>query len=549
MVWMKTGGMTIGLGLALDDLARTMLIVVTGIGFIIHVYSLAYMKDDDGKSRFFASLSLFMFSMCGIVVSDNLIMTFLFWELVGVSSYLLIGHWFKKDSAADAANKAFLVNRIGDFGFMAGILLIGAIGGSFMFADLGTIGKGLTDAHGQWLLGVAILLLFCGVVGKSAQAPLHVWLPDAMEGPTPVSALIHAATMVAAGVYLLARLTMSGLLSDASPLWATDTIAWVGLITSVMAALMATQQDDIKRILAYSTLSQLGYMVMAAGLHAEHASMFHLYTHAFFKALLFLGTGAVIHSMHHEQDIWKMGGLFKRMPITAITFVIGTLALVGVPLFSGNFSKHEILAAAHDKSPVFFWATVFVAFLTTFYMCRLVFTVFFGKERTSSHAHEAPALMTVPLVILAVPSVVAAYPFFIDSFPYLRPHVGGEEAHHAMPAIIDIASLTAIGGGILLALSLYWNKPKDLIRIPLFARRFYIDDIYNKLVRIVQDGLASVSAWLDRWFIDGVLVRGTAATVWFSGFVLRFFQVGNVQAYSFLFGAGLVVLLYLLFNK
>jgi NADH-quinone oxidoreductase subunit L len=400
------------------------------------------------------------------------------------------------------------------------------------------------------MLGVALLLVFCGAVGKSAQVPLHVWLPDAMEGPTPVSALIHAATMVAAGVYMLLRISP---LLDHSPLWATDTIAWVGLITAIMAALIAIQQDDIKRVLAYSTLSQLGYMVMAVGLLAGEAAMFHLYTHAFFKALLFLGAGAVIHAMHHEQDIWKMGGLAKKMPLTTLTFVIGTLALAGVPMFSGAFSKHDILAAAHDKSPIFFWMTATVALLTTYYMSRLVLTVFLGKERSTAaaHAHEAPLLMSVPLVALAVPSVVAGYPFFKKAFPFFAHGAkAADVAHHghAVPAIVDLASWGAIAGGFLMALALYWNKSQDPIRIPIFAGRFYIDSIYKRLIQIVQDGLAALTGWVDRWLIDGVFVRGLAASVWLCGFVARFIQVGNVQAYSFLFGAGIVIVLYLLFN-
>ncbi len=563
--WVTIGNFTLSFGLKLDDLARTMLLVVTGVGFLIHVYSLAYMQNDPGKSRFFAALSLFMFSMSGLVMSDNFVMMFVFWELVGVSSYLLIGHWFARDAAADAANKAFLANRIGDFGFMTGILLVWSLLGSVAFDDLGNLATRAAEPGMQIMLGVALLLVFCGAVGKSAQVPLHVWLPDAMEGPTPVSALIHAATMVAAGVYMLVRISP---LMDLSPLWATDAIAWVGLVTAVLAALMATQQDDIKRILAYSTLSQLGYMVMAVGLLAGEAAMFHLYTHAFFKALLFLGAGAVIHAMHHEQDIWQMGGLAKKMPVTALTFFIGTLALAGVPLFSGAFSKHDILAAAHEKSPLFFWTTAAVALLTTYYMFRLVLTVFIGKERSNAaaHAHEAPLLMVVPLVVLAVPSVVAAYPFFKKAFPFFAHGSGAYETHggaesavigktadvahhsHAVPAIVDVASWGAIVGGLLLALALYWNKPKDLIRIPMFAERFYIDAFYKRFIQIVQDGLATLSGWVDRWLIDGVAVRGVAASVWLCGFVARFLQVGNLQAYSFLFGAGIVIVLYLLFN-
>ncbi len=538
MQWLAAGSFEISLGMLLDELALTMLTIVTGVGLLIHIYSLGYMRDDAGKARFFAGLSLFMFAMTGLVVADNLVMMFVFWELVGVSSYLLIGHWFGRASAADAANKAFLVNRIGDFGFMTGILVVWTLTGSVAFSALGT----LENAAPLWV-GTALLLLFCGVAGKSAQVPLHVWLPDAMEGPTPVSALIHAATMVAAGVYLLARISP---VLEFAPEWSATTIAAVGLATAVLAAFMAVQQDDIKKILAYSTLSQLGYMVMAAGLLAAQASMFHLFTHAFFKALLFLGAGAVIHAMHHEQDIWRMGGLAKRMPLSAATFFAGTLALIGMPFFSGSYSKHDILGAAYEGGPLFFWGAVGVAFLTAFYMLRLVLTAFFGGERSDEarKAHEAPTVMVVPLLVLAALSVVSGYPFFKELFAYFSDAAHGGK--HALPAIVDAASLAALTGGALAAGALYWRKARDPVRIPLLARRFYIDEFYNRLVRIVQDGLAALAAWADRWLVDGVLVRGAASALWFVGFVMRFVQVGSIQAYGFLLGAGVVVLLGLL---
>ena len=351
--------LSIDIGLKLDGLSKLMLCVVTGVGSLIHIFSLGYMKEDRDFSRYFAFLSLFIFSMLGIVLADNFVMMFIFWELVGVSSYLLIGFWFEKPSAADAAKKAFMTNRVGDFGFLLGILMVWAAFGSVSF-DV------LEKEKATALCGLAGFLIFCGAMGKSAQAPLHVWLPDAMEGPTPVSALIHAATMVAAGVYMLCRVFF---LIEGT--WAMEAIAWIGGITALMAALMAVQQDDIKRILAYSTLSQLGYMVMVVGLGGEHnahyaitgvagtdAAMFHLTTHAFFKAMLFLGAGSVIYACHHEQEIWKMGGLRKRMPRTYWTFLIGTLALCGVPLFSGFFSKEAILTVAYKESmPLFLIAT------------------------------------------------------------------------------------------------------------------------------------------------------------------------------------------------
>src|SRR6266487_15983 len=341
--WIDFGGVfRVPLGFVLDNLSKTMLVLVSGVGSLIHIYSLGYMRDDEGKSRFFAALSLFMFAMLGIVLSNNFVMLFIFWELVGFTSYVLIGHWFKRDAAADAAKKAFITTRIGDFGFMLGILMVWAATGSVVFAEIAPRLSILTS-HPAFLT-TAALLIFCGAVGKSAQFPLHVWLPDAMEGPTPISALIHAATMVAAGVYMLVRV---GFIIQTSQT-ALLVIAWIGTITAVMSALIATQQSDIKRILAYSTLSQLGYMVMAVGLASNEAAIFHLFTHAFFKALLFLAAGSVIVMLHHEQNIWKMGGLSRNLPITFLTFVAGALALIGCPPFSGFFSKDAILAVAYE---------------------------------------------------------------------------------------------------------------------------------------------------------------------------------------------------------
>ena len=333
-------------GLKLDTLSLMMTLIVTGVGGAIHIYSYDYMDDDPGKSRFFACLSLFTFSMLGIVLANNFVMMFIFWELVGVSSYLLIGFWFEKPSAGDAAKKAFITNRLGDFGFLAGILMVWGLLGTLNFSAM----PDLLAAYkaGSVTLGVSAtiagLLIFCGAAGKSAQFPLHVWLPDAMEGPTPVSALIHAATMVAAGVYMLCR---TFFLYDATAL---QIIAYIGGFTSLLAALIAVQQNDIKRIIAYSTLSQLGYMVMSVGLAGPTPAMFHLTTHAFFKALLFLSAGSVILGMHHEQDIWKMGNLRQKMPVTFWTFLIGALALCGVPPFSGFYSKDSILAQALDRA-------------------------------------------------------------------------------------------------------------------------------------------------------------------------------------------------------
>src|ERR1700745_3403981 len=321
------------LGITLDQWSRTMAVLVSGVGALIHIYSLGYMRDDQGKSRYFAALSLFMFAMLGIVLANNFVMLFIFWELVGFTSYVLIGHWFFRDAAADAANKAFITTRIGDFGFMIGILMVWMATGSIVFAEMTPRMPELVS-HPTFVT-IAALLIFCGAVGKSAQFPLHVWLPDAMEGPTPISALIHAATMVAAGVYMLVRV---GFLVQTSP-DALCVIAWIGTITAVMAALIATQQDDIKRILAYYTASQLGYMIMAVGLASGEAAMFHLFTHAFFKALLFLGAGSVLVALHHEQNIWKMGGQGRNLFLTFVTFGIGMFALIGCPPFAGVFSQ------------------------------------------------------------------------------------------------------------------------------------------------------------------------------------------------------------------
>src|SRR5437867_8786896 len=357
--WIGIGGIfQVPFGLTLDPLSRTMVVLVSGVGAAIHIYSLGYMRNDEGKSRYFAALSLFMFAMLGIVLANNFVMLFIFWELVGFTSYVLIGHWFYRDAAADAAKKAFITTRVGDFGFMIGILMVWMATGSVVFAEIAP--RMPTLAGHPTFVTIAALLIFCGAVGKSAQFPLHVWLPDAMEGPTPISALIHAATMVAAGVYMLVRVAFLIQASQTALL----VIAWIGTITALLGALMATQQSDIKRILAYSTISQLGYMFMAVGLASNEAAMFHLFTHAFFKALLFLAAGSVIVTLHHEQDIWKMGGLAKKLRITFATFAVGALALVGCPPFSGFFSKDAILALAYERNMSIFVIGLTTAFLT-----------------------------------------------------------------------------------------------------------------------------------------------------------------------------------------
>jgi NADH-quinone oxidoreductase subunit L len=521
------------LGLVLDYLSKTMLVLVTGIGALIHIYSLGYMKDDAGKSRYFASLSFFMFSMLGIVLSNNFVMMFIFWELVGVSSYLLIGHWFGRDTAAEAAKKAFITNRVGDFGFMLGILMAWTATGTVVFHEMAQQLDRITGYPGY--LTIAVLLIFCGAVGKSAQFPLHIWLPDAMEGPTPVSALIHAATMVAAGVYMLVRVGF--LIQTAPP--ALSIIAWIGTITSLMAALIATQQNDIKRILAYSTLSQLGYMVMAVGLASGEAAMFHLFTHAFFKALLFLGAGSIIVMLHHEQNIWKMGGLAGRLGITFLTFMVGTLALIGFPPFSGFFSKDAILALASEKNQKIFWLALFTAFLTAFYMLRLVVVVFFGKPRSDQAraGREAPWVMITPLLVLAVPAFASGFGFVTKLF--LR--VSAEnEIGWRVPGL----ALAATVAGMTSAILLYRRRESDPIDFALFRKGFYFDEIYSFLINATQGVLATISGFIDRWILDAGFVRGAGGATWGIGSLLRLLQVGNLQAYSFLFGLGIVGLIY-----
>lgn len=521
-------------GLQLGSLGRGMLFIVALVGTLVHVFSLGYMKDDPGKARYFAALALFMFSMTGIVMADNLVMMFIFWELVGVSSYLLIGHWHHKASAVEAAKKAFLVNRIGDFGFMIGILLIWGITGTVSFDGIAIALPGLGEAA-SGLVTAATLCLFCGAVGKSAQLPLHVWLPDAMEGPTPVSALIHAATMVAAGVFMLVRIDFL-IAASAS---AATVIAWVGGITALLAALMATQQNDIKKILAYSTLSQLGYMVMAVGLLAGGAAMFHLYTHAFFKALLFLGAGAVIHACHHEQNIWRMGGLLKKMPITGWTFAIGTAALVAVPFTSGFWSKEAILEAAKAGSIPLFLVATLVAVLTAFYMGRLFMVAFLGQPRDSHSklAHEVGPVMWVPLAVLAVFSVVAGFGFIARPLQAQIPDL----PHSLLVTVLSIAALLV---GLALGWRFYFNRNEEPFRVRVLENKFYFDEFYQALVRIFQDGFAWVVNALDRLLIDGLLVRGSAALTAATGGMFRRMVSGNIQNYAFLFGFGIILVIY-----
>src|SRR5213596_1726820 len=533
--WIGISGVfQVPFGLTLDPLSRTMAVLVSGVGSVIHIYSLGYMRDDEGKARYFAALSLFMFAMLGIVLANNFVMLFIFWELVGFTSYVLIGHWFYRDAAADAANKAFITTRIGDFGFMIGILMLWMATGSLVFTEIAPRMSTLTG-HPMFLTVVA-LLIFCGAIGKSAQFPLHVWLPDAMEGPTPISALIHAATMVAAGVYMLVRVAFIIQGSQTALL----VIAWIGTITAVMAALIATQQNDIKRILAYSTLSQLGYMVMAVGLASNDAAMFHLFTHAFFKALLFLAAGSVIVMLHHEQNIWQMGGLSRKLPITFITFVVGALALIGCPPFSGFFSKDAILALAYERNTPIFAVALFTAFLTAFYVIRMLVIVFFGRPRSdiARNSRESPPVMTVPLIALALLATFGGFSFFARKFLALPVE---REVAIVVPALAIVALIAGTG----LAIALYGNRATEPLKdLELLRYKFYFDELYRWLISWTQELLAHVSAFVDRWIIDAGAVGGSSRGTWGVGALLRLLQVGNLQGYAFLFGLGVVALIY-----
>src|SRR5947207_153354 len=534
LVWIDiTPIFRVPLGLTLDQLSRTMGVLVSGVGALIHIYSLGYMRNDEGKSRYFAALSLFMFAMLGIVFANNFVMLFIFWELVGFTSYVLIGHWFFRDAAADAANKAFITTLIGDFGFMTGILMIWMTTGSVVFAEIAPR-MPMFGGH-PTAVAIVALLIFCGAVGKSAQFPLHVWLPDAMEGPTPISALIHAATMVAAGVYMLVRVAFIIQASQTGLL----VVAWIGTITAMMAALIATQQSDIKRILAYSTLSQLGYMVMAVGLASNDAAMFHLFTHAVFKALLFLAAGSVIVMLHHEQNIWQMGGLSRKLPITFITFVVGALALIGCPPFSGFFSKDAILALAYERNMPIFVLGLLTAFLTAFYVVRLLVIVFFGKPRSDivRESSESPLVMTGPLIVLTVLATLGGFAFFARNFLALP-------MEKNITLFVPLLAIIVLILGSGLAIALYRNRASEPFDIVLLRRLFYFNEFYSWLINSTQERLAGISAFFDRWIIDTAGVGGASGGTWGAGAVRGLVQMGNLQGYLFLFGLGIVALIY-----
>jgi NADH-quinone oxidoreductase subunit L len=558
--WIDSEPFKASLSLQADALTAVMLLVITGIGFLIHVYSLGYMDHDEGMVRYFAYLNLFVFFMSLLVLADNLLLLFVGWEGVGLCSYLLIGFWHQDHTNTIAGNKAFIVNRIGDFGFILGLLLLfwelvrhGAP--SLNFSDLRQSAHLLRPET----VTLVTLLLFAGAIGKSAQIPLFVWLPDAMQGPTPVSALIHAATMVTAGVYMTARLNFLFVLAPTT----LAVIATVGALTAFFAATIAVAQNDIKRVLAYSTVSQLGYMFLAVGVGAFSAAVFHLFTHAFFKACLFLGSGSVIHALGGEQDMRKMGGLRRHLPATYWTYLIAALAISGAPLTAGFFSKDRILWETYSSplGSVRLWALAWItAGLTAFYMFRQLFMVFHGESRVAesakSHIHESPRVMTAPLIVLALGSIFAGWlstPEFMWGSvwdAWLQPILGAPKtAEHA--AVNDELFLTAItlgiaALGIFVAFVFYGRDRKIAERASgiykLLANKYYVDEFYDRL--FVRPFTAS-SVWLarrfDPGFIDGI-VNGVAASVRATSLSWRRLQSGNVQHYLFAFLAGTLLI-------
>lgn len=540
-LWLEYGLTQMQLGWVLDPLSAMMLVMVTFVGALIFIFSVGYMAHDERFTRFFCFLSLFAAAMLGLVIANNLLLLFMCWELVGLASYLLIGFWYQKPSAAAAAKKAFITTRIGDIGLFLGLLWLYRETGTLLFYDNGAgclEHSALTKLVGQVAFGgmavstMISLLLFCGAIGKSGQVPLHVWLPDAMEGPTPVSALIHAATMVAAGVFLMARvypllsITPEGAANDTTAL---QVITWIGAITAVFAAFIAMAQTDIKRILAYSTVSQLGYMFVGLGVGGVAVGMFHLITHAFFKALLFLGSGSVIHGCHEEQDIRKMGGLRKFMPVTFITYGIGMMALSGVPIFAGFWSKDEIVHKAHEWGPsqIPYYMVLVGALLTAFYMTRQMAYVFFGKNRVEEqhghgHAnpHESPAVMTGPLVILAVCAVLVGL-LGTPAWPWFESFVHGHEVKaeadawsKALPTML--ISMVVAGLGIAAGWGYYGRKPIETTKAdplqgllpdvyPALEKRLYIDELYEDTVIAWQRSLAKACNWLESWIWQGAI--------------------------------------------
>lgn len=565
--WITSGHFDVNIGFFIDRLTAAMLLLVTVVSGLVHIYTIGYMEGEPGYARFFSYIALFTFSMLMLVMADNFLQLYVFWEAVGLCSYLLIGHWYDRKSACDAATKAFVVNRVGDFGFGLGVMLIFAVFGTLqydqVFAKAASVAgetiNVLKPLGGEWPVGVLTvlcLLLFTGAVGKSAQVPLHVWLPDAMEGPTPISALIHAATMVTAGVFMVARLAPLYNLSPA----AMDVVAVTGGVTALFAATIALTQNDIKRVVAYSTVSQLGYMMMACGLGAYAAGIYHLLTHGAFKALLFLCCGSIIIALHHEQDIRRMGGLKSKLPVTYWTFVIGSLALAGFPLTAGFFSKDEILVEAWSAGALGQTLAVVglaTAFLTAFYSFRLVFVAFHGESRVDAHhaphIHEPSRTMTVPLMVLAALAVITGYLGIPEFLAPVLPGPGGAETAHEGAAglpIMVIASIMGLGG-IAVAYLFYVRSPQLPERLTQHWRRlyglsfnkWYVDELYDRaFVRPTVEVAGLLWRRMDVALIDKA-VNGVAAGVALWSRSLRLIQSGEVQHYALGMALGAVVIL------
>lgn len=561
--WISAGKLSIPFSFLVDPLSSLFLLIITGIGFLIHVYSTAYMHDDEGFSRFFAYLNLFIFFMLLLVLGSNYLIMFVGWEGVGLCSYLLIGFWFKNTSYNNAAKKAFVMNRIGDLGFLLGIILIFTTFGSISYHEVFEQAKAY--ATGTPVLTAIALLLFVGAMGKSAQLPLYTWLPDAMAGPTPVSALIHAATMVTAGIYMIAR---SNILYTLSP-DAMAVVSVIGVCTALFAATIGLAQNDIKKVLAYSTVSQLGYMFLALGVGAYTGAVFHVMTHAFFKALLFLGAGSVIHAMSGEQDIRKMGGLKKYIPITQMTFLIGTLAISGFPGFSGFFSKDEILANAYEHNKVLWFVGILTAGMTTFYMFRLYFLVFKGTFRGTHeqehHLHESPKAMTIPLVILAILSLVGGLvgipealgghhfleeflkPVFDDSSFRMVHHLERNTEFMLMGIAVAVmaASLYYAYKTYVLDKKLPAAEEEELSPVHnLVYKKYMIDELYEFLItkplNFIGEALHKV---VDNQIIDGI-VNGSGYVVNGVSGIIRKAQTGNIGFYVFVMVISIVLILF-----
>ncbi len=562
--WLAVGKVNVGISYLIDQLSIIFILVITGVGALIHLYSTGYMKGDPGYARFFTYLNLFIVMMLQLVMADNFLLTFLGWEGVGLCSYLLIGFWYEEKKNGDAAKKAFIVNRIGDFGFLVAMGVLLATFGTLNYAD---VSVQATAMGSGFAITFITMMLFLGCTGKSAQIPLYVWLPDAMAGPTPVSALIHAATMVTSGIYLVARTNILFALSPST----LEVMAIIAVLTAVLAALMALFQNDIKKVLAYSTVSQLGFMFIALGVGSFSAGVFHVLTHAFFKACLFLGSGAVIHAMHHEQDMQKMGGLKKYLPITYATFLIATLAIAGIPPFAGFFSKDEILWKAFSQGSPWLWALgAFGALCTAFYMFRAVYLTFFGKERFDAHhhpPHEVSSSMSIPLIALAALSILAGLlgiPEVLGGsnslHHWLEPIVGtGEEMvasrhvleNHALEIPLMVVSVVVALVGILLAMRYYKSKTtlqRDEEKIgaayKLSYNKFYVDEIYDNTV--IKPTYALSNSFLykivDVKIIDGI-VNGLAWTVEQTGSIARRLQTGLIQNYAVMIVVGIVVVI------